>query len=54
MNNPYADIIDLPHHVPQMPMEKRAAPSLPYPATTKRSMKLLDLRRNSWNCLRMR
>ena len=29
MNNPYADIIDLPHHVskrhPQMPMEKRAA-----------------------------
>lgn len=28
--NPYADIIDLPHHVstrhPQMPMEKRANP----------------------------
>ena len=36
MNNPYADIIDLPHHVsqqhPQMPMEKRAAQFSPFAA----------------------
>ncbi len=46
MNNPYTDIIDLPHHVskrhPQMPMEKRAAPSLPYQAMTRQSMKRQD------------
>jgi hypothetical protein len=33
MNNPYADIIDLPHHIskrhPQMPIEKRAVSLLP-------------------------
>ena len=56
MNNPYADIIDLPHHVskehPQMAMEKRAAPSLPYLATMRQSMKLLGLRRNGWTFLR--
>ena len=35
-SNPYADIIDLPHHVstrhPQMPMEKRAAQFSPFAA----------------------
>lgn len=35
-HNPYADIIDLPHHVstrhPQMPMEKRAAQFSPFAA----------------------
>ena len=38
MNNPYADIIDLPHHVskrhPQMPMEKRAAQFSPFAAVS--------------------
>ena len=36
--NPYADIIDLPHHVsqrhPQMPMEKRAAQFSPFAAVS--------------------
>ena len=36
--NPYADIIDLPHHVsqkhPQMPMEKRAAQFSPFVAVS--------------------
>lgn len=38
MNNPYADIIDLPHHVskkhPQMAMEKRAAQFSPFAAVS--------------------
>ena len=38
MNNTYADIIDLPHHVskkhPQMPMEKRAAQFSPFAAVS--------------------
>ena len=38
MNNPYADIIDLTHHVskrhPQMPMEKRVAQFSPFAAVS--------------------
>ena len=38
MNSPYADIIDLPHHVsrrhPQMSMEKRAAQFSPFAAVS--------------------
>ena len=38
MNNSYADIIDLPHHVskrhPQMPMEKRVAQFSPFTAVS--------------------
>ena len=37
-SNPYADIIDLPHHIsqkhPQMPMEKRAAQFSPFAAVS--------------------
>ncbi len=38
MKNPYADIIDLPHHVsrnhPQMPIHDRAAQFAPFAALT--------------------
>ena len=48
MNNPYADIIDLPHHISQMPWKNALHSFLPlllYPAVTMRSMKR---RRNTW------
>ena len=62
--NPYADIIDLPHHVskrhPQMPMEKRAAQFSPFAAMVghdaaiRETARLTEEQRNNWNCPRMK
>ena len=47
--NPYADIIDLPHHVstrhPQMPMEKRAAQFSPFAAMVGHDAAILETAR---------
>lgn len=49
MNNPYADIIDLPHHVsrrhPPMPMEKRAAQFSPFAAVSSHNEAIHEMAR---------
>jgi len=48
-NNPYADIIDLPHHVsrkyPQMPIAKRAAQFSPFAALSGHGTAILEATR---------